>query len=530
MRRKFNRLTSLLIVVTIILSMLPVSFAVADTTFSDFPTGWSKPAMEAAVENGLITGYEDGTVRPKGNLTRAEMATIITKAFGATTFAEISAFKDVKEGSWYYDSISRAVKMGAIAGRSATEMAPNASITRQEVFTILARVLVLSNEDTSSLNKFHDANQIASWAAPSMAALTARGYVNGDDKGNANPKDYITREEFAQLMYMAIRTYITERGTHTGSFEGITVVRVSGVTIKDADVTSDLVLGDGAGTGKVIIENTTVEKRLLVRGGAVAVIRDTTLGENVVVNNVNGITYFDNYRDEPVFEGIVENTIAKFKERSTGGGGGGGGGGTPPAPTPTPTPSDITVRFELGHDDADWASGFEPIQTHEPGVTHIIMPGADVVTNIPFGYEFTGWTTDVPGYEHLNPGNQLDVLDGTTNIHITADIQPIQYPIHYYRDINGTVDASPVSTGTYTIVAPKNLDNGNDDEIGNVNKPNYWEYEFVGWFDENDDPISQVAVVQNVTTKENPVKVFAKYTYVRTERRKHCGSFQYLKT
>ena len=86
MRRNFNRLTSLLIAVTIIFSLLPMSFLSAETTFPDFPTGWSKPAMEAAVANGLISGYEDGTVRPKGNLTRAEVSQFMYNILGIRSY------------------------------------------------------------------------------------------------------------------------------------------------------------------------------------------------------------------------------------------------------------------------------------------------------------------------------------------------------------------------------------------------------------------------------------------------------------
>lgn len=316
--KQSKRLIGLLLAVVMLCSMIPVAFA-KTSQFADFPTGWSKAAMTAAVNNGLLNGFEDGKIHPEANLTRAQFAAIMARAFGAKTKADISNFRDVSAGAWYYDDIARAVKMGALNGQSANEMAPDSPITRQEVFAAFARILVLSDNDTTALNKFNDKGEIASWAINHMAALTERGYVNGDPEGNVNPSAFISREEFAQLMHNSIRTYITEPGVYTEDLEGITVIRVEGVTLKGLTNTSDLVIGDGVGNGTIQIENVTIGKRLLVRGAGVVKVTKSTLGDFVVVNNVNGVTKFENYRSEAFFKGIVENTKAEFKKGGSGG-------------------------------------------------------------------------------------------------------------------------------------------------------------------------------------------------------------------
>ncbi len=316
-----KRALGLILAISMLVSLVPVGFAASPADFSDFPTGWSREAMTAAVNNGLLYGFDNGEIRPRANLTRAEMAAVITRSFGAETKADISAFTDVSPSSWYYDSIAKAVKMGALQGASATEMLPENPITREELFTVFARVLVLSSPNVEVLNKFNDYNELSLWAKAHTIALVERGYVNGDNLGNLNPKAYITREEFAQIMHNAIRTYIFTSGTYTQDMEGITVIRTGDVTIKNLTNTSDLVVGDGAGKGNIYIENVNVGKRLLARGGTIT-LKNTVLGEKVVVNNVNGTTHFNNYRDEKVFDNIVENTTATFLKRisiSTGG-------------------------------------------------------------------------------------------------------------------------------------------------------------------------------------------------------------------
>ena len=86
---KIKRFVSLLVAYVMIISMLPVVFASPAENFSDFPTGWSKPAMEAAVNNGLLVGIGGGEIGPQKNLTRAEMASVMVRAFGAETYADI---------------------------------------------------------------------------------------------------------------------------------------------------------------------------------------------------------------------------------------------------------------------------------------------------------------------------------------------------------------------------------------------------------------------------------------------------------
>ena len=330
-----KRMTSLVLAVAMVVSMVPSMLAASPSDFVDFPTGWSKEAMEAAVDNGLLFGYADNEIKPKDELTRAQMAAIITRAFGAKTMADISGYVDVPSSAWYYEDIAKIVKMGGMQGKSDSVMAPEASITREEAFTIVARVLVLSSDNTAALDKFRDKAEISGWAVSSMAALAERGYINGDTLSRAEPKAHITREEFAQFMHNAIRTYITEPGTYTEDMEGITVIRVGDVVLKGLTNTSDIVIADGVGIDEVKLINVKIGNRLLARGGTIT-LTNTTLGGHVVVNNVNGTTYFKNYSNEIVFEGLLDNTTVKFLKKKPSSGGS------------TPAPGYYTVYFHNG--------------------------------------------------------------------------------------------------------------------------------------------------------------------------------------
>lgn len=426
-----KRLICLLVTILLVVE-LPLSLVYA-ASYTDFPMGWSARAMTAAVENGLLTGYEDGAIRPETNLTRAQVATIITRAFGAQTTADISAFSDVPADAWFAPYISKAVKMGALNGTSATTMGPDLPITREQVFTAVGRILVLSSDNASVLNKFNDAGTISSWAAPYMSALVERGYVNGDNFGNVNPKAYITREEFAQFMYNAIRTYITEPGTYDAPLEGITVIRVPNVIIQGVSATSDLVVGDGVGTGSITLKNVRIEKRLLARGGTIFVSNGTN-GEGVVVNNVNGITQFMNYRTDPFFARLTENTKANFLSYSPSFGGSSSGG----HPTPDDDEKQHTLKFYLFENDTS------------PFATVVVDNGTTLGGRLPtpteddvLGYEFLGW------FDSEDETKQIkDTTAITEGMKVVAKLAKETYYVKFLYD---TVGKEAVSLNYTTL-------------------------------------------------------------------------------
>ena len=186
----------------------PAVAATADD-FTDFPSDWSAPALSQAVENGLLNGY-DGKINPTGLLTRAQMATMVNRAFGATATASLSGYEDVAPTDWYYEELAKAVQMGTFQGDNGA-LRPNQPITREQAFAVLARAFVLEAEDTDALNTFPDKGEVSSWAANAVAALVENGYVTGSN-GKLNPKSQITRAEFAQVISNLAGTYVDQSG------------------------------------------------------------------------------------------------------------------------------------------------------------------------------------------------------------------------------------------------------------------------------------------------------------------------------
>ena len=226
-------------------------------------TRWSYLAVRSAVTNGLMQG-SNGSLRLSSYITRAEAATIITRAFGNGGTADLSAYPDVRDTDWFKDSMAQAVYMGILNGSNGW-LLPNNNITREQVFAILARALNLPDHTYDNLSQFADAASVSSWAVPQVAAMVKGGYVSGSN-GKLNPLAYITREEFAQVIYNVLRTYVTKDGTYTeADAKGGLIVNVPGVTLQGIQV-KDLIIGDGVGNGDVILDGVKAEN-LVIRGG-----------------------------------------------------------------------------------------------------------------------------------------------------------------------------------------------------------------------------------------------------------------------
>lgn len=275
-----KQVLSLALSATMLASMLPKPAFAADntSTFPDMPSDWSTQALQNAVNNGLLNGI-DGKIAAGENLTRAQMAAIVTRAFGTNGKANISSFGDVNAGDWFYDAMASSVLMGAFQG-DGVNLNPNANITRQEAFTVLARLFTLSGGDQSVLSRYTDGAQVADWAKDSMASMVAAGYVKGSDN-MLNPQSSITRAEFAQVMDNLVKTYFADNRLNVNA-NGNAVLNKAG-TLEGATISGDLIIGDGAAEGDVVLKNVTVSGRLLVRGGGTSTV---TLGGNTTVGSI----------------------------------------------------------------------------------------------------------------------------------------------------------------------------------------------------------------------------------------------------
>ena len=320
-------------ILPIILALLLVlsngSFALAlepgteSSDFYDMPNDWSTVALNNAVDNGLLKGYkvDDKTfIYGKNPVTRAEMAAVINRAFGATVKADISEAGDVAANRWYADEMAKAVNMRAFS--MDTQIRPNDNITRQEAFVVLSRVFKITSADENllALNNFSDKGQISDWAKKGLCGMAEAGYIKGSD-GMLLPLATISRAEFAVVMDNLVKQYITQPGTITQvAASGNVLVRSDGVTLKNLTVKGDLIIGDGVGEGEAILDGVIVEGNVIVRGGGPnsIIIRGNSDIGKIILTKVNGeirivvegdadveIIYVDDGSDDVILQGTV---------------------------------------------------------------------------------------------------------------------------------------------------------------------------------------------------------------------------------
>ncbi|MCI8414709.1 MAG: PDZ domain-containing protein [Ruminiclostridium sp.] len=162
----------------------------------------------------IILGYEDGTFRPNGTLTRAELCALLCQATGLRLPSERVAFSDVGEEDWFDDYIQAAVAAGYMDGVGNGRFYPEGTVTQEQLITVLGRVSASLN-----MNFYEAAQQVpsqtgvpgsfSSWSEP-WVWLLAKSQRNlmgttlnmlHTDLASISPKAPATRGETAQTLY-----------------------------------------------------------------------------------------------------------------------------------------------------------------------------------------------------------------------------------------------------------------------------------------------------------------------------------------
>ncbi|MDD6483993.1 MAG: S-layer homology domain-containing protein [Clostridiales bacterium] len=168
--------------------------------FSDMPENhWAYKAVKQLNDEGVMTGYDDGSVKPDNSVTRAEFVKLLTAALGIYDFSAECEFDDVKKEDWYAGYIASAVNAGITQGYPDNTFKPNAPITREDAALMIYRAAGMKDE--SAQPEFTDNSSISDYAYNAVGALSARGILNGFDDGEFKPANAITRAQTAQIIY-----------------------------------------------------------------------------------------------------------------------------------------------------------------------------------------------------------------------------------------------------------------------------------------------------------------------------------------
>lgn len=178
------------------------------SSFSDTSAHWGNTAIDFAYSIGLISGYTDGTFKPDNSITRAEISVIFTNLIKYLnkyqTTASSTVFPDVDTSSYYTDAVKYLASQGIITGYEDGTFKPNNLITREEVVVLFNKLLqqgIIDNTKSSNVPTYNDVNTVSWWAQEAFENVNQIGLFTGDNLGNFNPQNNITRAEVAQLIY-----------------------------------------------------------------------------------------------------------------------------------------------------------------------------------------------------------------------------------------------------------------------------------------------------------------------------------------
>ena len=160
------------------------------------------PKLNTSDHFAYVQGYPNGTVKPAGNITRAETAAILFRlmddASRKTYYSTKSGFRDVASGSWYNTYVATLNNAGVITDSSNGYFRPNEAITRAELAAMLAKF----SETTGAANYFNDVSA-KYWAANAIAICAKLGWINGYPDGTFRPDKNVTRAELMAMINRA---------------------------------------------------------------------------------------------------------------------------------------------------------------------------------------------------------------------------------------------------------------------------------------------------------------------------------------
>lgn len=178
--------------------------APAALPFTDVKSGdWFYPAVQYAYAQGLMTGTSATTFAPNGTMNRAMIVTVLYRLEKSPAVTGASKFTDVPAGQWYSDAVAWAAANKIVNGYDETTFGPMNAVTREQMAAILFRYEQYKGLENvtleENLNRFPDQNKISAYAIPALQWAVGQKIINGNADGTLDPTGTATRAQVAQI-------------------------------------------------------------------------------------------------------------------------------------------------------------------------------------------------------------------------------------------------------------------------------------------------------------------------------------------
>lgn len=188
----------------------PVKNEPIPVTFADISGHWAEADIRTMVQLGFVSGMSAAEFAPDRKITRAEFAALLVRVLGVSYTPQLrSRFVDVPVAQWYYEPVNAASQAGLVSGVDAQHFAPQQEITREQMAVMISRALGYRNKGVEIspesavqiISVFADHRQIGSWAQNGVAATYQKNIVKGKDGGLFDPAANATRAEATAMLY-----------------------------------------------------------------------------------------------------------------------------------------------------------------------------------------------------------------------------------------------------------------------------------------------------------------------------------------
>ncbi len=202
-RRILSALLAAVTAATTLVGAASVATA-AESPYKDVSTKrWSFDEIMYATENGYMNGKGGGLFAPEETMTRAMVVSVLYRFQGEPTVKYQSKFSDVREKDWFSDAVLWAAEEGIVNGVEAGKFAPNEDVTRQQLAAILMRYApmeYIKDDSRKDIAGYKDYKKVQAYARDAMSWANATGLITGVTTTTLEPAKGATREQFAVIL------------------------------------------------------------------------------------------------------------------------------------------------------------------------------------------------------------------------------------------------------------------------------------------------------------------------------------------
>lgn len=260
-------------------------FSMIAPTFS--APHWAQNEIDNWVSKGWIKWYEQRNFNPNENISRAEFTSLINSAFGFYQ-PSYKQFSDVSSYAWYSNDVKIGVSAGYINGYSETMFAPNANIKREDVATIISRLLMYGEQTQNSSMRLSDYSQISNYAKIPISQMIENKIMSGYGNQTFKPKNFLTKAEAIVLLDRILGKKIDGNSgdlVKKTILSGNYYLENDGTTLNNIILRGNLIVTGALREGSINIVNSDIQGNLFVYGGGSQSIHlDNSRIKNMRVN------------------------------------------------------------------------------------------------------------------------------------------------------------------------------------------------------------------------------------------------------